>query len=86
MLDFAGQRIELRFEFGIVAVEQDGRFAVAEALAQGGLVQDFPDARPVAAFAARFCQRLEHFGVVDEFIGVGGGRLIHGIRSYLILI
>ena len=77
MLDRSGERIDLLFQSGFVAVHQDGGFPVGQALAQGGLLQDFEHALVVATFSGGFLEGIEHFLVVDEFLGVSGLGVIH---------
>ena len=52
-------------------------FPVGQALAQGGLLQDFEHALVVATFSGGFLEGIEHFLVVDEFLGVSGLGVIH---------
>ena len=77
MLDRRGERIDLLFQSGFVAVHQDGGFPVGQALAQGGLLQDFKHTLVIATFSGGFLEGIEHLLVVDEFLGVGGLGVIH---------
>ena len=77
MLDRRGERIDLLFQSGFVAVHQDGGFPVGQSLALGGLFQDFKHTLVIATFSGGFLEGIEHFLVVDEFLGVGGLGIIH---------
>ena len=77
MLDRRSKGIDLLFQSGFVAVHQDGGFPVGQALAQGGLLQDFKHTLVIATFSGGFLEGIEHFLVVDEFLGVSGLGVIH---------
>ena len=78
VFDRSGERVDLLFQSGFVAVHQDGGFPVGQPLELGGLLQDFEHALMVAAFSGGFFEGIQNFFVVDEFLGVGGLGVVHG--------
>ena len=50
---------------------------MGQALAEGGLLQDFKHTLVIATFSGGFLEGIEHFLVVDEFLGVSGLGVIH---------
>ena len=81
LLEPAGQREHPFVEVGQVALQQEGGFAVGDALGRFGLVQYVLYQGAVVPVGPRVFHRLYYFAVVDELFGYFGFYVVHLVFS-----